>query len=128
MLAALLVSAARCATNIPDRLPNGSWGGDHIGMLVADTGATIEYDCAAGKITQPLALASNGDFSWEGIHSPGHGGPSRIDEPPDNRPARYTGNANSNSLRVTVTVLDGSIPPQTFTLTRGGNANVLKCL
>jgi hypothetical protein len=128
ILAAALTSAARCATNIPDRLPNGSWGGEHIGMVVADTGATIEYDCAAGKITGPLALAANGDFNWTGIHSPGHGGPSRVDEPPDNRPARYTGNANSNTMQLTVTVLDGSIPPQTYTLRRGGEARVFRCL
>lgn len=97
-------------------------------MIVSDTGATIEYDCAAGKITGPLALDANGEFNWSGIHSPGHGGPSRVDEPPDNRPARYTGTATSSSLRITLTVLDGSIPQQTFTLARGAEPRVFRCL
>jgi hypothetical protein len=97
-------------------------------MVVADTGATIECDCGAGRITGPLALGANGDFNWTGVHSPGHGGPSRIDEPPDNRPARYTGSANNDTMQLTVTVLDGSIPPQIFTLRRGGDARVIRCL
>jgi hypothetical protein len=125
---AILTATAACATNIPARLQSGDWGGEHISMVVTDTGALVEYDCAAGKITGPLALDANGDFSWTGVHSPGHGGPSRVDEPPDNRPARYTGSATSSSLRITLSVLDGSIPPQTFVLARGAQARVFKCL
>jgi hypothetical protein len=128
LLVAALCSAATCRTNIPDRLPSGAWGGEHIAMIVADTGATIEYDCASGRITVPLALDANGDFSWTGIHSPGHGGPIRIDEKPDERPARYTGSATNSAMRITLTVLDGSIPPQTFVLARGGAGKVFKCL
>lgn len=128
LVLAAAIGLAGCATAIPDRVPNGNWGGEHIGMIVTDTGATIEYDCAAGKITGPLALGANGDFTWTGIHSPGHGGPSRVDEPPDDRPARYTGNATGSTMRITLTVLDGSIPPQAFALVRGGEAKVFKCL
>ena len=127
-LVAALCSAAVCRTTGPDRVPDGTWGGDHISMVVSDTGATIEYDCASGKITVPLALDANGDFSWTGIHSPGHGGPIRIGEPPDDRPARYTGSATSSAMRITMTVVDGSIPPQTFVLARGGAGKVFKCL
>jgi hypothetical protein len=121
-------SAASCATDTPERVPIGNWGGEHIGMVVTDTGATIEYDCATGKITELMALGSDGSFTWSGTHSPGHGGPSRENEPPDDRPARYSGRATTTTMRVTLTVLDGSVPPQTFTLARGGVANVFKCL
>ena len=127
-LAATVSVVTSCATAIPDRLPTGNWGGEHISMVATDTGATIEYDCAAGKITGALALDARGDFTWAGIHSPGHGGPIRVGEPPDDRPARYTGNASSTALRMTLTVLDGSIPPQTFVLARGGAAKVFRCL
>jgi|SRR5688572_5553837 len=122
------LSAASCGTDIPDRVPVGNWGGEHIGMIVTDTGATIEYDCAEGKITEQLTLGADGSFTWSGTHSPGHGGPIREDEPPDNRPARYTGSATSGTIRITMSVLDGSLPPQTFTLARGGEARVFKCL
>jgi hypothetical protein len=125
---AVLCSAAVCRNTVPDRVPVGEWGGDHIGMVVTDTGATIEYDCAAGRITGPLTLDANGDFNWTGIHSPGHGGPIRVDEPPDNRPARYSGSATTSAMRITMTVVDGSIPPQTFVLARGGAGRVFRCL
>ena len=32
----------------------GSWGGNHIRMIVTAEGAAIEYDCAWGTIDEPL--------------------------------------------------------------------------
>src|SRR5688572_20800810 len=95
LLCALALSAATgaatCPADIPDRVPNGAWGGDHIGIAVTDSGATIEYDCAAGTIREPLRLDRSGRFQWQGIHYPGQGGPIRIDEPPKALSARYSG-------------------------------------
>lgn len=122
------VSAASCATEIPDRIPSGDWGGQHIGMVVSDTGALIEYDCAAGRITEPLRLDERGHFQWTGVHIPGHGGPVREDEQVESRPARYTGNATSDRMTLTLTLVDSTQPAQTFTLVRGGAAGVFKCL
>ena len=122
-----VTSAVTCPAAIPDRVSNGTWGGEHIGIVVTDTGATIEYDCAAGTISEPLRLTESGNFEWRGIHSPGHGGPARIDEPPNAHPARYTGHATANQLVITLAILDMSVPDQTFTLQRGGNARVFKC-
>lgn len=117
-----------CPTGAPERLPEGEWGGQHIGLVASDTGASIEYDCAAGTITGPLRLASRGEFDWRGVHFPGHGGPARIDERVEAHPARYTGRVNGESMTLTLILLDDSQPPQTFTLTRGANAAVFKCL
>jgi hypothetical protein len=97
-------------------------------MIVSDTGAAIEYDCAAGTISQPLRLSADGAFDWTGTHYIGHGGPSRVDEPANAHPARYTGRATDESMTLTLTLTDGAQPPQTFTLRRGGNAMVFKCL
>lgn len=120
--------AAQCPTESARRIANGVWGGEHIGMLVTDTGATIESDCAAGVINQPLHLNAGGDFEWTGIHYIGQGGPIRIDQPPNAHPARYTGRAATGSMTLTLTLTDAAQPPQTFALTRGGNAHVFKCL
>src|SRR4051812_39126643 len=76
----------------------GAWGGQHMGMTVSDTGATIEFDCAAGRITQSLSVDPNGSFSWQGLYFPGHGGPSRIDEPADPHDAVYTGRASGDHM------------------------------
>lgn len=129
MLAAAVVSCAACATQIPDRVPSGTWGGQHIGMVVAGTGALIEYDCAAGRITQPLLLDASGAFAWEGFHTPGHGGPVRDNETPPMYPARYTGRATRDRMTVTLTVNEGpQMMTQSFVLTRGAPAGVFKCL
>jgi len=129
ILASATIAAARsCPSDTPERLPNGSWGGQHVGLVATDTGATIEYDCAAGNISGPLRLGANGEFDWSGTHYPGHGGPIRIDEPSNAHPARYTGRADAESMEMTLTLIDGTQPPQTFTLKRGGNAAVFKCL
>jgi len=121
-------SAATCPDTVPERLPNGNWGGEHVGMVVTDTGATLEYDCAAGRITGPLRLETDGSFTWNGVHMPGHGGPIQIDEPPNEHPARYTGRANASKIEFTLDVLDMPGTVMTFTMTHGANPHVFKCL
>jgi len=125
--ACVVMSAATCPGDIPSRLPNGNWGGEHMALVVTDSGATIEYDCAAGTITGPLMLDGSGHFDWRGVHYPGHGGPSRIDQPPDGHPAHYTGGATSNQISITLSILDMAVPEQTFTLQRGADARLFKC-
>jgi hypothetical protein len=122
-------TALTCPSDIPSRVPNGDWGGQHIGLVVSDSGGVIDYDCATGTITQPLLLDASGNFDWRGIHIPGHGGPVRIDEPPNAHPARYTGQATADRMTITVVMLDApAAAPQTYTLTRGGTPKVFKCL
>jgi len=129
--AVVLLGAARatCPESIPERLPNGNWGGEHVGMIVTDTGATLEYDCAEGRISVPLRLEPNGNFAWTGVHFPGHGGPIRLDEPANEHPARYTGHATSSAIQLTLEVLDmPGTATMTFTMKRGADPHVFKCL
>ncbi len=51
----------------------------------------------------------------------------RIDEPPNAHAARYTGHATTDLMSITLSVMDGALAPQTFTLRRGGDAKVFKC-
>lgn len=124
----VVTGAATCPTEIPSRVPNGSWGGEHMALIVSDTGATIEYDCGAGTVTGPLMLDGSGNFDWRGVQYPGHGGPSRADEVPDAHPSRYTGRATSDQISIAVSVLDAAAPAQTFTLRRGATARLFRCL
>lgn len=129
-IALVLLGATRgtCPETVPERLPDGNWGGEHVGMVVTDSGATLEYDCAAGRINGPLRLESDGSFTWTGVHMPGHGGPIFFDEPPNEHPARYTGHATSTTLQYTLEVLDMPGTVMTFTMKRGANPHVFKCL
>lgn len=105
----------------------GVWGGEHIGMVVSDSSATIDYDCAHGTIDEPFNT-ENGEFEVRGIHVFEHGGPIRIDETPDQHPALYQGTIDGNVMTLKVTITDTGVEIGTFTLNFGGNPNVYKCL
>jgi hypothetical protein len=127
-IAALLVAGA-CAPGYPDRVPLGNWGGPHAGMVVSDTGAEIQYDCGAGRITAPLLLDSRGDFDLPGLYIRQGPGPVPANDSLLPRyPARYTGHSDGHTMAFTMTVENDSIPAQSFTLAYGGNPNVFKCL
>jgi len=124
-LSAALLAA--CTTSVLDRVPPGNWGGPHIGMIVSDSGAEIEYDCAAGRITAPMLLDSHGDFDLPGLYiRTGPGPVPANDSLTPSFPVRYAGHADGKTMALTVR--GDSVPEQTFSLTYGGNPNVMKCL
>lgn len=126
---ALVLVAAGCAPTAADMsVPSGRWGGVGIQLDVTAQGATMEYDCAHGTIDQPIIADRDGRFSATGVHVREHGGPIRLDEPPDRHPARYDGRLAERSMRLTVTLLDAPQSVGTFDLSLGGLARVVKCL
>jgi len=106
----------------------GLWGGEHIGMVVSDSSATIEYDCAHGTIDESIITDDNGKFEVKGVHVFEHGGAIRIDEVPDEHPALYKGHIEGNVMTLVVMLTDTEAEVGTFTLTLGANPNVYKCL
>jgi hypothetical protein len=106
----------------------GEWGGDHAGLIATADSGTLEYDCAAGRITEPLRPEADGTFAATGTHTPGRGGPVRLDDPPRRRPARYTGRVRGDQLTLTVIMTDSAQMVGTFELVRGRSARVFKCL
>jgi hypothetical protein len=105
----------------------GTWGGDHIGLEVSATGATVEYDCAHGTIDGALALDGQGRFEARGSHVAERGGPVREGDAQRGVPARYRGTVSGDTMTLTVT-LDGGEEVGTFTLTRGRTPRIRKCL
>ena len=88
----------------------------------------LDYDCAAGTIDQPLLADSNGRFSASGTHTPGHGGPDRINHVPTAFPARYSGNVKGDTMTLAVDVpaLGTRIGP--YMLRRDTEPTVMRCL
>jgi len=123
----LLGGAATCGKSPTGPVAPGNWGGQHIGMVVTNDGATIEYDCARGTIDQAL-LAADGMFTAIGTHIRGHGGPVREGEVADKHPARYDGRTDGKTMTLEVTLTDSGEKLGTFTLQRGGSPGVFKCL
>jgi hypothetical protein len=126
-LVLLTVSSAASRPRKMQRLPTGTWGGSHIRIQVGTRSATIEYDCANGTIEGPLTIDRKGRFSWRGTHNREHGGPIRIDEKPNGRPAIYSGSVKGDTMTLTVKLADTKEVIDTYTLKRGSLGRVFKC-
>ena len=110
-----------------DRVANGTWGGQHIGLIVSDAGAQVDFDCAYGQIDQPLTLDATGRLSVDGVFVQERGGPVRVGEEPERKPARYSGTVDGTTLTLDVTITATSESIGTFTLTLGAPPGVRKC-
>ncbi|HLN99233.1 MAG TPA: hypothetical protein VK208_12290 [Pyrinomonadaceae bacterium] len=110
------------------RLATGNWGGLHVRIEVGPRSATVEYDCAHGMIDGPLTLDSKGRFRWRGTHNLEHGGPVRIDDTSNGRPAIYSGIVKGDTMKLTVRLATSNEAIGTFTLTRGSPGQVFKCM
>lgn len=108
------------------RVPKGSWGGRGVRLEVRAGGAEVELDCAHGT-TNALALDASGRFDAAGTFVLERGGPVREGEEPERLPARYSGRVEGAemTLRVEVEALGETL---TFTLTRGRDPRLTKCL
>jgi hypothetical protein len=129
LIASLLLAAAGpCAKDLAGPIAASEWGGEHVGLTVTPMGGTLEYDCAAGTIDQPIVTAVDGNFVAIGTHSPGHGGPIMQGEVPPRFPARYDGWTDGETMKLTVTRTDTGEKLGTFTLARGESPRVFRCL
>jgi hypothetical protein len=122
VLASVLLSGCR-----GERVPNGSWGDDHVVLTVTDNGGRVEFDCARGTLDHPLRLDDRGRFSVAGTFVPGYGGPVRAGEESQSRPARYQGRLDRQKLEFTVTV-EGQTGQGPFTVTLGKAPKLTKCV
>ena len=120
---------AGCATpGATERPLAGPWGGQHVGLDMGEANGRLDYDCAAGTIDQPLITDPAGRFAAVGTHTPGQGGPDRIDYAPPSYPARYNGSVRGDvmTLVVDVAAINARIGP--YTLRRGVEPILLRCL
>ena len=122
----LAVFAAGCGTpSTPSLMPTGLWGGDHIALTVEDKSAHVELDCAHGDI--PIRLP-DGPFTVAGTFVRERGGPIRVDETADSRPATYVASTAGSVMTLTIRLTDSGELVGTFALTRGSSGRVVKCL
>jgi hypothetical protein len=122
VLAGVLLSGCR-----GERVPNGSWGADHVVLTVTDNGGRVEFDCAHGTLDHPLRLDDRGRFSVAGTFVPELGGPVRPGEEAQSRPARYQGRLDRQKLEFTVTV-EGQPAHDPYTVTLAKAPKLTKCL
>jgi hypothetical protein len=131
LLMVLVLSAAGCAgpTTPSDVVPQGVWGGDGIKMTVTATGATLEFDCDAGAISEPLLFAHVGKFTASGTYSFGRGGPRQQGDPPaPQHPARYEGSIDGKEMQLSIFLSDLSRNMGAFMLELGRQPTLERCL
>jgi len=105
----------------------GTWGGEHIRMIVTANGATIEYDCAQGAVTGKLTLDAERKFSIIGSHMREGPGPIRIGITRQGRPARFDGQVNGDEMSLSVVLTDSNESIGDFVLRRGSEGRLRKC-
>lgn len=108
-------------------IPLGTWGGEHIRMLVSAKGASIEYDCAQGSIVGRLTLDAERKFNATGAHMREGPGPIRMGVDRASRPAAFSGQVNGDEMSLTVTLTDEKQSIGDFTLRRGSEGRLRKC-
>jgi hypothetical protein len=130
LVLAIAMSAAvmACTTNPTPMVALGSWGGSHVSMQVTSEGARLEYDCADGVIDEPLRPDATGRFAASGSHTPGHGGPIRVDEILPVFRARYDGHVDREQMSLRVTLTETGVQLGPFDLRRGNFGLLFRCL
>jgi len=109
-------------------LQAGTWGGKHIALEVNSRGgATVEYDCAHGKIGRRIVPDRSGRFDVPGTHTEESGGPVRQDAQPHTYAVRYTGRVRGGRMSLTVTRGGTGKVIGTYTLVRGQEPSLFKC-
>src|SRR4051794_37441278 len=105
-------------------IPKSTWGGDHVIMQVVESGAQREFDCAAGQISEPLAMDDKGNFDVHGTFAAEHPGPTTRDADAG-AAAHYTGHVDGDTM--TLKIVRGNEEMGAFTLTRGREPILRKC-
>ncbi|HEV8355505.1 MAG TPA: hypothetical protein VGQ17_01935 [Gemmatimonadales bacterium] len=126
-LTVLGLALAGCTAPTAPGPLEGQWGGPHAGLVISELSARLEFDCAGGTIPGLIVLDRTGRFSRDGDFIRG-GGPVSIDDSTRAEPARYAGQVRGGTMELTVTLLEQGATYGPFTLTRGGDPRVFKCL
>jgi len=127
IVAAMVLQTLSSNTPMSQRKISGLWGGQGISMEATDSGATLDFDCASGTITEPILPDSAGKFSVKGRFARQRPGPTREDENNDGQPASYSGVVNGENLTLTITLAKNSEKVGDFTLVHGKTGRIRRC-
>jgi len=103
------------------------WGGRGVTMRMTARGATLEFDCAHGSITEPIKPDAKGEFRASGTYTAESGGPVLQANPPRDLPATYRGAISGDTMRLEIKLSAKDETLTSFTLERGKAGRLVKC-
>jgi len=127
IVAAMVLQTLCSNTPMEQRKISGLWGGQGISMEATDSGATLDFDCASGTITEPILPDTAGKFSVKGRFARQRPGPTREDDNTEGQPASYSGVVNGENLTLTITLAKNSEKVGDFTLAHGKIGRIRRC-
>ena len=123
-----LAGLAGCSGTIIGISTGESFGGVGVLLLVRDVGADLEFDCATGRIEEPMTFSPDGTFDVDGTFTPGTGGPVREDDPPIPETARYMGVLRGDRLTLSAMLVEDGTTIGPYELRRGEQPLLRRCL
>lgn len=106
--------------------PSTIWGGQHVELEFTKDGGTLEFDCATGTITKPLAVDAHGKFRVSGTFTRERPGPTMRDGNPA-ASATYSGSVEGDTMHLTVVAGQNKESMGEYVLVRGQPGHVMKC-
>jgi hypothetical protein len=107
--------------------PQNTWGGDHIELVMTDTGASLEFDCASGAMGKPIKVDAAGAFSVKGTLSRERPGPTTRDEKSNGDDVIYSGRIDDDTMHLKMTSRADDRIDESYTLVRGHYGRLTKC-
>ena len=123
-----LAGLAGCSGTIIGISTGESFGGLGVLLVVREAGADLDFDCATGRIEEPMTFSADGTFDVDGTFTPGTGGPVREDDPPIPEVARYMGVLRGDRLTLPAILVEDGTTIGPYELRRGEQPLLRRCL
>ena len=88
----------------------------------------IRFDCASARIEQRPELDRNGNFDVTGVFMRQRPGPQRMDDQPNEQPARFVGKVTGETLALTISLVKSGEELGKYSLVHGREGRIRRCL
>ena len=104
------------------------WGGQGIILVVNAQGGSLEFDCAHGRLNEPVTLNASGGFKVQGRYVQEHGGPINADMPMYEYPALYSGQVVGSKMTLSIILSEKNQKLAEYSLEQNKPGHIVKCL
>lgn len=106
---------------------HGNWGGEHIALIIDQSGATIDFDCAHAVVDRALTTDARGNFSVTAIYTPESVGPTRQNNPNQSYRVKIWGHVRGGRMTLNIKRQSTNKSLGTFKLRQNEEPFLVKC-